>query len=195
MITLFCGVPGSGKTTALAWVVKHALTGRPVKLCGNLITHGQPTIFCNFPIKGTYQLDFSTLGKTDYRDCIIIVDEASMLVDSRDFKNFSKFLLFFFSQHRKSHIDVILATQSYDGVDKKIRDLTVNLYRFNSLPFGIFRADYIQPFFDIVNYKVVSGYEWGNSQFFLGRPVFKFFDTNYQISSPEPLSPPSFHIW
>lgn len=192
MISMFCGVPGSGKSTGLAWVARRATTRpeRPIYLCGSKIADAHPTVYTNFPFPGCYQLDFDTLGRCDYKDCLIIVDEASMYADSRDYKNFSKSLQFAVTQGRKSSVDYIFCSQQYDDLDKKIRNLTVNLYHFVSLPFSFFKVTHIDPFFGIENARISSGYEWGRSQFIYGKPLFKLFDSYSPIKSPNLLPPP-----
>lgn len=197
MITMICGVPGSGKSTALAWVAKKALSGknRPIVLAGSKIADHHEHVLTNFPFPGASKLDFNTLGKVDYDDCLILIDEAMMYMDSRDFKNFSEYLKQFFSQHRKMNIDIILASQSYDDTDKKVRNLTVNLFHCVRLPFfSLFRLTAIEPFFDIKMDKIASGYEWGRSQIIWGKPLFKLFDSYQQIKETE-LEPPLYVEW
>lgn len=197
MITMFCGVPGSGKSTGLAWAARRATRrpGRPIYLCGQKISDPHKTVYTNFPFPGCYQLDFDTLGKCEYSDCLLIIDEAMMYMDSRDFKNFSEYLKYFFSQHRKTNVDIILASQSYDDTDKKVRNLTVNIMHFVQLPFSLFKVTAIEPFFNITNFKIASGYDWGRSQFIYGKPLFKLFDSYRTISNSGELPLPPKILW
>lgn len=194
MISMLCGLPGSGKSTALAWLCKKALDGKDLYLCGQKIANGHKNIVTNFPFYGTYQFNVETLGHMHYTDTLFIIDESSMYFDSRDFKNFTAFLKEFFTQHRKDDIDVILCSQAYDDNDKKIRNLTANLFYCESFFFDIFRISHIEPFFEIINFQPVSGYRWGKFQFFWGRPIFKLFDSFAKINSSA-VDPVCFVSW
>lgn len=192
MISAFFGVPGSGKTTALAWVANKAVTrpNRPIYLCGVKVSDGHPVTYSNFQFPGCYKLDYELLGVADYRDCNILIDEAMMYSDCRDFKAFSERLKFFYSQHRKFNVDVIWCSQSYDDTDKKIRNLTVNFFHVIPLAFSFFRITHIEPFFDIVNTKIASGYDFGRSQFIYGRPLFRLFNSFATVKHDALTEPP-----
>lgn len=194
MITSFIGAPGSGKSTALAWVARRALRKRnqPISICGSPVSSGHPLLFTNFPFDGAFQLDYDNLGKYRYEDALILLDEISMYSDSRDYKNFSKALIFFFTQHRKFNLDLIWTSQTYDDSDKKIRNLTVGYYMIEPtfLP-GISRFVEIEPFTDVIQYKIVSGYRWGKTQKFLTKPLYKLFDSYQTLSIKKEDLPPA----
>lgn len=184
MVSMVCGVPGSGKTTLLAHIASKAVAGKPVYLCGKKVCDGHKYVITNFPFVGTYRFDVETLGRVAYEDCLFLLDESTMYFDSRKYKSFSDLLQFFFSQHRKSTLDVVLASQGYDDNDKRIRNVTVNLFKCENLGiFDLFKVTSIDSFFEIVNFQPVYGYEWGRSKIFWGRPLYKKFDTTYTINS------------
>lgn len=195
MITQFIGVPGSGKTTALAWVARRAIRkpGCPISICGELVSSGHSIVYTNFPFDGAYQLDYEKLGEYRFEDALILIDEITMFSDSRDFKNFSGALKFFYSQHRKFHLDIIIATQAYDDSDKKIRNLTVGYYLLEpSIIPGLNKITSVVPFFDIINYKPTSGYTWGKTQYFRAKPLYKLFDSYATLGTKKeslPLAP------
>lgn len=72
------------------------------------------------------------------KNCAIFIDEAQLYWDNRDFKNFAKGFLEFFSFQRKCKAVLFMNSQSYD-IDKKIRDradgliLQTNLGNFISV--------------------------------------------------------------
>lgn len=119
MISMFFGVPGVGKTTLLAAM---ALKYR------DKYKH----IYSNVHLKidGVTYIDDDCIGKYELRDCLILIDEASIFADNRDYKSFNKngTRLEYFLMHRHHCADIILFTQGYNAVDKKLRTLTVNLY-------------------------------------------------------------------
>ena len=59
---------------------------------------------------------------------LILWDEITIDADNRGFKTFPKGLLDFILLHRHLGIDIIYATQNFENVDKKIRDLTSELW-------------------------------------------------------------------
>lgn len=122
MITGFFGLPGCGKSTILA------------KLAQKYIKRGY-RVFCmsDSPVVGCYLLDWDDLGRYDVSNSVILIDEISLRADNRDYKAFSKAIKQFMILHRHYHCDIIWFTQQYDGVDRKIRELTTCLYYVRSL--------------------------------------------------------------
>lgn len=122
MITCFFGLPGCGKSTLLAKIAYKEL--KRIKKGKSKYVR----VLSNYFIRGCSVLDFDMLGKYDMSNSLILIDEISLDADSRDFKSFSKPLKQFFILHRHYGCDIIYATQQYDGVDRKIRELTQDLY-------------------------------------------------------------------
>lgn len=185
MISAFIGSPGCGKSTALAWVARRATQrpNLPIFICGRKISDGHTQLFTNFPFQGAYKLDYENLGKYSYEDALILLDEISMFSDSRDFKNFSKALTFFYTQHRKFHCDVVWTSQAFDDSDKKIRNVTTDYFMIEPwFISGISRFVHIAAFTKLIDYKIVSGYEWGKVQFFYTKPLYKLFDSFATLS-------------
>ena len=122
MITCFFGLPGCGKSTLLAKLAYKEL--KRIKKGKSKYVR----VLSNYFIRGCSVLDFDMIGKYDMSNSLILLDEISLDADSPDFKSFSKPLKQFFILHRHYGCDIIYATQQYDGVDRKIRELTQNLY-------------------------------------------------------------------
>ena len=118
------GLPRSGKTTYLC------------KIAHKCIKKGEK-VYTNFPCKGALKLDFSTLGRVDYHDCTILIDEISLLCDSRDWKTFGSDLRYFFSNHGHYCIDVYYCSQWLTDCDVKIRRMTEELYYIERFIFGL----------------------------------------------------------
>lgn len=119
MISMFFGVPGVGKTTLLA-AMAMKYRGKYKNIYANV----------HLKIPGVTFIDDDCIGKYELRDCLILIDEASIFADNRDYKAFNKngTRLEYFLMHRHHCADIILFTQGYNAVDKKLRTLTVNLY-------------------------------------------------------------------
>ena len=117
MITGYFGLPGCGKSTFLAKMARRYLNmGIPVY------------VLKEHPVDGCFLIDWDDIGKFDMSGSVILIDEISLFADNRDYKNFSQILKKFFILHRHYHCDIIWFTQQFDGVDRKIRELTTCLY-------------------------------------------------------------------
>lgn len=156
MISGIFGLPGSGKSVYLAKCAKYALDGRPVRVGGHTLHHGDyDNVFTNFPVKGCKQLEWSRLGKVEIRNALLICDEIMMYADSRQYKNFSDDLTFFFAEHRKFNIDFIWASQTYRDCDLRIRNLTQHFYFCEPAPVFGNKFTVISPITS--NFKVRDG--------------------------------------
>ena len=117
MITGYFGLPGCGKSTFLT------------KFARQYISQGYRVfVHKDSPVNGCYLYDWEDLGKFDMSNSIILIDEISLKADNRDYSKFSDKVKKFFILHRHYHCDIIWFTQQYDGVDRKIRELTTCLY-------------------------------------------------------------------
>lgn len=118
-VSLYFGLPGCGKTTMLAKLaIKGVNCGRYLNVYSNV----------QLNIPGVTLIDNSCIGQYELRDCLLLIDEATLFADSRDYKNFSKGRLSYFLEHRHRNADIILFTQQWDGVDRKIRTITDRVY-------------------------------------------------------------------
>lgn len=118
-ISLYFGLPGCGKTT---WLTKLALDAVRKGKYQNVYTN----VHLNIP--GVTIIDNECIGKYELENCLLLIDEATLFADSRDFKNFSKGRLEYFLEHRHRCADIVLFTQQWDGVDRKIRVITDRVY-------------------------------------------------------------------
>ena len=119
MVCLYFGLPGCGKTTLLTSI---AYKFRKLKKYKHIYSNVPIAIDNVTFIKNSY------IGKYDLSDSLILIDEASLYADSRDYKNFSREKLQFFLLHRHYNCDILLFTQQWDGIDRKIRVITDRVY-------------------------------------------------------------------
>jgi len=122
LIECYTGLPGEGKTYALAYRTYKALV------------QGK-NVYTNFPCVGAYQLSIEDLQKAKFpANTLIVIDEAGYFFNSRDWKGFPRETYQLFSQHRKFKMDMILAVQSVSRLDKSIRELLNCVYWSKSFP-------------------------------------------------------------
>lgn len=115
-LVMIWGKKGSGKTTlATKLTQKHLKQG--------------DIVFSNAEIYGAYKLDVKDIGfKTFPVNSVLIVDEASLVWDNRDFKKFdTEHVGRYFRLQRQYKNTVYLFSQNFD-IDKKLRDLTDEMY-------------------------------------------------------------------
>ena len=116
IVSIYFGVPGSGKTTYAAYLARHD------------IRRGIP-VWSNVPITGCYQLDPKTdIGTYMITGGRVIIDEAGIEYNNRDFKDFSRKSLYFYKYHRHYQLAIDVFSQGFDDMDKKIRTLAQKLF-------------------------------------------------------------------
>lgn len=118
-VSLYFGLPGCGKTTFLAMLALKAVKGGKYE-----------NVYSNVPlnIPGVTLIDNDCIGKFALFNSLVLIDEATLFADSRAHKEFSKGKMEFFLLHRHYNCDIVLFTQQWDGVDRKIRVITDRVY-------------------------------------------------------------------
>ena len=126
-VTMFVGLPGSGKTTLAAAIIKKALKSKKYRA------------FSNVPIYGAFEYSWQKdFGKADLSQSIIILDEAGLDVDNRSWeKNFDKDKVSMLKLLRHYSSKLIVFSQTWNDCDIKIRSMVGKLFivRPSLLPF------------------------------------------------------------
>lgn len=179
MISAIIGLPGSGKSTLLSYIGHRAINNKSVNFRGfDICTTTYTKVFTNFPAKGGYKLNFDKLGIANYNHALLLCDEIQLFAESRNFKTFSDDLKFWFSNHRKFHLDFVYCTQDFDHVDKRIRDLTDRIYVVDMMPFHIIRCRRVLTTLKLETLGQV--YSFGgflDTHFFFAPRLYKYNDT------------------
>lgn len=171
---LFFGLPGSGKTTALAYMIQYFLRQKVID------------VFCNVSMKGAYKIQRSDLGVYDphvsNENAFVAFDEGSIEYFKRDFAKFGPEENSFHTYHRHYKVMEAFFCQTWDGIDLRLRELNSDLYyvsSFNVPIIGkIILIRTIDKSFDIKEGQPMDGYKFsGLPRWFPARPVFKHFDT------------------
>ena len=93
MITGYFGLPGSGKTTFLTMLAQKEL--KRMAKGKSPYKH----ILTNFYCEGCEKIDFNDLGRYQFDNALILLDEITIDADNRDFKNFGKEKVTFFTSY------------------------------------------------------------------------------------------------
>ena len=199
MISAIFGLPGSGKSLCLSYIAWRAVNGKSINFHGfHLSTAKYARVYTNFPFEGAYKLDFESLGKAEYKNCLMLIDEIQLFADSRNFKTFGDNLKYFFSMHRHDKIDIVYASQSFDNVDKRIRSLTDRLYYIDKTAFNLIRVRAILSFFDVSHGNINEGYQYCsglNTKYFYAPRLYKYNDTWAKIGKPFKQLPTPNETW
>ena len=144
-VSLFFGLPGCGKTTLLASMAYKGVRSKRYKFVYSNV---------ELSIPGVIFIDNSVIGRYDLRDCLILIDEGTLFADSRHHKEFPKEVCSYFMLHRHYNADIVIFTQGWDSMDKRIRQITDRVYyvyktplmgliftRYYRIPYGIIIPD------------------------------------------------------
>lgn len=114
LIMIF-GKKGCGKTSLLTKLaLKYQRLGVPV--------------YTNEYIPGTYRIAPEDIGYYELPpNSVLLLDEAGMIYDNRQFKSFAPAVRDWFKLQRHRRVTVYLFSQTFD-IDKKLRDLTDEMY-------------------------------------------------------------------
>lgn len=109
------GSPGSGKSCVLAMICKY-FTKKGVK------------VFSNYPIEGAILINDEDVGYYSFKNSILLVDEAGICYNNRDAVSkrgllVDKQRLSYWKLIRHDRCIAFIASQSWDEIDKKLRDL------------------------------------------------------------------------
>lgn len=173
-ISIWFGVPGSGKTSMAALLTKASL-----KMGYKVLS--------NVNIKGAYVLEPEDLGKYDMSfggdGCHVVYDEGSIDFDNMNHKAFvSSDKPRYFALHRHMHNRVDVFSQGYD-IDKRIRDRAgssglFHLRRFPLPGFVMYRHIKKVLFIKKEDKQMVDGFEFqGLPRIVYSRSVWDSFDT------------------
>ena len=116
----YFGVPGAGKSTLLVKLARKELKRRK-KRYKHIYT-------INIDIVGCKRITKEIFENYKLENSLILWDEITLDYDNRDFKAFTQNAKESFTLHRHFGNDIIYVTQNYENVDKKIRDLTLELW-------------------------------------------------------------------
>lgn len=110
ILTVVFGLPGSGKSSLAAYLARHAMK-KGIK------------VYSNFFVEGALQIDKYDLGTYEISHGLVLIDEAGLSFNARDWKKFTDAHQSFFRYYRHHYNQVYVFSQSWNSVDKVIRDV------------------------------------------------------------------------
>ena len=193
---MFFGLPGSGKSTVCADIIRQCYLAKKKKIRK---IPNDVDVYCNFPVVGAYSLSRDDIGSIDFRcsgdHALLCIDEASTVYFKRNAMSKDPKSKFrdaeneFHSMHRHYKTMEVFFAQSWDGVDLRLRELSTGLYYVE--------PSRIRPFIKIRRivkiFKInedsqpVDGYDFAkwSSRYVYSPAAWKLFDTYHAPVLPK----------
>lgn len=183
-LSVYYGAPGSGKSTYAAW------------LADSYMRSGIP-VYSNVPILGAMEVTKSDIGQFAITDGLLIIDEVGIEYNNRETGNFTKKsgmegALEFYKKHRHENVEVVIFSQGFDDMDKKLRTLATRMYliRKSLIPGLIVRKTIRKkPGIDELTHRPVDMYDFVpfSGKRIIGRSVWHLFDSFDRMNLPMKL--------
>lgn len=165
------GDRGSGKTLVMVYLGLKEHIKRGAKIYANFHLKGVPYTYIDFPT-----LLWMADNEVDLRDCIILIDEAHIWVDSRTSgKKLNRLFTYFLLQTGKDNINIYWTSQRKGQVELRLRqqtDIWINIER---------RGDLHLCLID----DITAGGSRIQRMIVRGKPVWPYYDTHEKIKIPE----------
>lgn len=198
VLNVYFGVPGAGKTTLAAYFTKKAnkqawpitlAQKYPCKLSALILRSKffkrKVPVYSNVPITGAYQLDPQhDIGKYMIVNGKVIIDEAGIEYNNRNFKTFPPDAIYWYKYHRHYECSVEVFSQSHEDMDITLRRLAQNFYvvKKSLIPFCVvFRKIYRKVGIDEHTHQIVDMYYFRplgiGSKWIFSPPLWKLFNS------------------
>lgn len=172
-IHIYTGLPGSGKTFAVTMIaLKYLKQNRDV--------------YCNYDIKwngANFHKFNSPSDLFNIQKGIIILDEAQVYFNSRQWQNLPIQWQLFLQQHRHDGLDIYGTTQNIGRIDTVFRNLISNFYVCKNLYNKIVRITEYEPDHADRKRREQLSRKW----VLLTKKRFALYDTRQKIAPPTHL--------
>ncbi len=210
VLNVYFGVPGSGKTTFAAYLAKRCMKQsrfitwaqkHPGKLTGKLLASSflkrSIPVYSNVPITGALQLDPQRdIGKYMMVGGKVIIDEAGIEYNNRNFKAFPPDAIYWYKYHRHYQCSVDVFSQSYEDMDITLRRLAQNYYvvKKSFLPyFVVCKRIRRKVGIDENTHQIIDHYYFGlpvlGTKWIFTPPLWKLFNSFSRKELPEKAWP------
>lgn len=142
-LSIYFGLPGSGKTTFAAYLVKKQIkklnkkqkkldkcinkNSRYAKKLAKWIEENK-NLYSNIAIKEAYKMEKEDIGQYDIINGRLIIDEVGIEYNNRNYKAFPKKAISYFKLHRHYKTDIDVFSQSHEDCDVTLRRLAQKYY-------------------------------------------------------------------
>lgn len=173
MINCYVGKPGKGKTYALVRLAYKAIKrGRNV----------HSNFFIDFRRMGIKKGYGSVYFWKDIQELVkiregeILMDEAQIYINSRDYWNLPKQFQYKIQQHRKHGVNLHLAVQNISRIDKVARELVNSVFQMRRIGRIFIASEY-----DVEDIDKVKKDLYSRSIFLLSKKLASCYDTLQEI--------------
>lgn len=206
VVNVYFGVPGSGKTTFAAYLAKQAAKESWViklakkhdcalseRLLESRFFRRSYPVYSNVPITGTYKLEPQVdIGKVMISDGKVIIDEAGIEYNNRNFKAFPPDAIYWYKYHRHYECSVDIFSQSYEDMDITLRRLAQNYFvvKKSLIPrFIVVKKIRRKVGIDENTHQIIDKYYFGvpfiDTKWIYSRPLWKLFNSFSRKQLPE----------
>ena len=150
-------------------------------------------VYSNVPITGTYALDpQADIGKVMIVDGKVIIDEAGIEYNNRNFKSFPPDAIYWYKYHRHYECSVDVFSQSYEDMDITLRRLAQNYFvvKKSLIPgFIVVKKIRRKVGIDDNTHQIIDKYYFGfpvlDTKWIYSRPLWKLFNSFSRKELPE----------
>lgn len=169
----YFGVPGSGKTTFAAYIAKKRLKKKQ-------------KVYSNVNIKGCYKVEKEDIGMYDISNGDLLIDEAGIEFNNRDFMNkkvaLTKEQIKWFKLHRHYKVNISVFSQSHEDTDATLRRLATRYYLLKKsiIPFFITRRTIKRTItIDKETHQIIDAYKfrWFGRKLIFSPGMWKMFNS------------------
>lgn len=206
VLNVYFGVPGSGKTTFAAYLAKQSMKESKIitwaknhpsafsdKLLASRFFKRASPVYSNVPITGALELDpQKDIGKVMIVNGKVIIDEAGIEYNNRNFKSFPPDAVYWYKYHRHYECSVDVFSQSYEDMDITLRRLAQNYYvvKKSLLPyFVVCKRIRRKVGIDDMTHQIIDKYYFGlpllDSKHVFSPPLWKLFNSYSRKELPE----------
>lgn len=206
VLNVYFGVPGSGKTTFAAYLAKQAMKESKIitwakdhpsafsdRLLASRFFKRASAVYSNVPITGALELDpQKDIGKFMIVNGKVIIDEAGIEYNNRNFKSFPPDAVYWYKYHRHYECSVDVFSQSYEDMDITLRRLAQNYYvvKQSLLPyFVVCKRIRRKVGIDDMTHQIIDKYYFGlpllDSKHVFSPPLWKLFNSYSRRELPE----------
>lgn len=186
-LTLFVGVPGSGKTTLCARL--KVLHSKSLKLPAPLQRFGR-NFFCNVPIVGAQKISPDYMGRYLIEDGIVAFDEAGIDLNNRNWKSLNNNVIKFAKYYRHYGLKAFCLFSQGMDIDVTFVRLAdrIGIVTKSILPYFI-QVRYARKVvgIDDTTHQLVDMYKWRlfGRKFVFAPTCWKYFDTYEKPQLPK----------